>query len=330
MILKDKEDIQRDIAVLESLIDHPQVDPARRRAIEIEMRNIRAGATGEADAAYQIKVHFGPSRNWLVIHDLRIEHDGLVAQIDHLLINRFLEFWICESKRVANGVKINDHGEFITFRERIPQGMDSPIEQNIRHIKILGKALAAADVHWPTRLGMTLKPDVKSLVLISRGSIDRPKVPIPGLETVIKTDQLWSTIDRRIDEANALRLVARLVGRETLESLGRQIVALHRPITFDWARRFGLEPVARAEPPGPIAPVPYGVTTVAGLPIARKPEQSVMATPIALPASQQPTCATCGVAVSPGVARFCARSKTRFAGQTYCMKCQPEVRTATA
>lgn len=27
------------------------------------------------------------SQNWAVIHDLRIEHRGRVAQIDHLLIN---------------------------------------------------------------------------------------------------------------------------------------------------------------------------------------------------------------------------------------------------
>jgi hypothetical protein len=137
MILKEREDSSNDIEVLEGLLTHPAVDSTKRRKIEEQIRNIVAGNGGEADAAYEMKVHFGPTKNWIVIHDLRIEHDGLVAQIDHLIINRMLEIWLLESKRFSNGIKINEQGEFATFFNRIPKGMASPIEQNGRHRKIL-------------------------------------------------------------------------------------------------------------------------------------------------------------------------------------------------
>ena len=42
----------------------------------------------EGKAAIELDTHWGHSPNHVIIHDLRIELDGLVAQIDHLLINR--------------------------------------------------------------------------------------------------------------------------------------------------------------------------------------------------------------------------------------------------
>ena len=61
------------------------------------------------------------SKNWFspieeapvfasVIHDLRIECEGRVAQIDHLLIGRFLDIWVCETKNFSEGIAINEQG----------------------------------------------------------------------------------------------------------------------------------------------------------------------------------------------------------------------------
>src|SRR3546814_3580528 len=54
-----------------------------------ELRNRRAGLKGERDSAYLIDFDYASSPNWAVIHDLRLEHGGRTAQIDHLLINRW-------------------------------------------------------------------------------------------------------------------------------------------------------------------------------------------------------------------------------------------------
>jgi hypothetical protein len=76
----------------------------------------------------------------------RIECDGRVAQIDHLLINRVLEFYVCESKRFGEGIAINDQGEFTAFYNGRACGVPSPLGQNRRHIAVLG---ASAEEAWP-------------------------------------------------------------------------------------------------------------------------------------------------------------------------------------
>lgn len=106
-----------------------------KKRMEPEVRNILAGIRGGQEAAYEMKVHWGESKNWMIIHVLRIEHGGLAAQIDHLLINRFLEMWVCESKHFSEGIGINKHGEFAAFFGGKPYGVPSPIEQNAKLLR---------------------------------------------------------------------------------------------------------------------------------------------------------------------------------------------------
>lgn len=45
------------------------------------------------------------------MHDLRLDIEGQVAQIDHLVISSMLEVFVCESKSYTGGVTVNEHGE---------------------------------------------------------------------------------------------------------------------------------------------------------------------------------------------------------------------------
>ena len=309
MILKQQDSSRRDIAILEGLLQHPACDTRARIGIEDQIRNLRAGDRGEAEAAYEMDVHFR-SPNWVVIHDLRIEYDGVVAQIDHLMINRLLRIWVCESKSISQGVSINDHGEFVTFYNRRPLGMASPIEQNRRHIKILQQVIDAGGIDWPKRLGILLEPQLNSLVLISRGSIQRPKAKVPGLETVIKTDQLRAAVADAVDRGNIFG-IAKVVSQATLLDIGQQFVALHRPIARDWQARFGLASDLSAAPQkktGKLVPI-QAVAAVAD-------------TPHSPPKPMTLNCCKCSTGITPGVARYCQTNSTRFSGQRLCMECQ--------
>jgi hypothetical protein len=115
LLIKAATDRSQDLNTLQALLAVPGITAPTRVLIDKEIRNIRAGAKGEAEAAYEIDFHHKASRNWAVIHDLRIEHQGRVAQIDHLLISRWLEVWVCESKHFSEGVAINEQGEFTGF-----------------------------------------------------------------------------------------------------------------------------------------------------------------------------------------------------------------------
>src|SRR5690606_16734437 len=138
---------------------------AKHAARELRIR--RAGIKGERDSAYLIDFHFAQAPNWAVIHDLRIEHGHRVAQIDHLLINRWLDFYVLESKHFHAGIKITDEGELLQWNayKKSYEGMASPLEQNERHIQVLQDAVSRIEL--PVRLGVRIPPNFTSLVLVS-------------------------------------------------------------------------------------------------------------------------------------------------------------------
>ena len=241
MLLKQADDKANDFETLKALLIHPAASADTKRKIEQEIRNIAFGVKGEKDAAYEIDFHYGSSKNWAVIHDLRLEHGGRVAQIDHLLVNRFVDVWVCESKRFAEGIAINEQGECSMFRNGRPQGIGSPHEQNAKHIAVIKAACDSAAVELPTRLGFSIKPDFRSLVVVSKNArVMRPRAKGWWDDGIAKADQVKQRIDQAFEsEANPL-VMARVVASETMETFARGLAKLHRPVTFDWHARFGL------------------------------------------------------------------------------------------
>ena len=151
---------------------------------------------------------------------------------------------------------------------------------------------------------MAIKPEVRGLVLVSKTArISRPKTKaarsrIPGLESVIKVDQLKPMLDKDFDE-KGIAAVRRLVSASTVEALARQLAALHRPASPDWAARFGLP--------------------------ASAPEPAVVEAPAPAP-SHRASCESCGRRVSQAVVEFCQARSELFGGRTLCMNCQRKAR----
>ena len=244
MIIKNADDKSDTLNELEKYLSDSRIPDDVKRKIERERNNISAGAANECASAYLIDFRYSASPNWMVLHDLRIEEAGRTAQIDHLLINRFLEFYVLESKSFGKGVAINELGEFNTWIANRPIGIASPIEQNRRHIAVLDDLLRALPT--PKRLGIRLAPTLKSFVLVSNSAnIKRPTKSKFNTDEVIKVDSLATLIDGEIDRMGAGAMVAgmtKMVGQETIETLARLLLSEHRPIAFDYVGKFGLAP----------------------------------------------------------------------------------------
>jgi hypothetical protein len=287
MIIKEAASRDADVTELERLLDRPDVPEATRKRIEAEVRQIQSGIKGEQDAAYLIDLYFGRSPNWAIIHDLRIEVDGHAAQIDHLIVNRLVQVWVCESKHFAEGVSVNEHGEWSRWWRGRSEGMASPIEQARRHILLLERAFEDGLVASPKRLGLVRwKPEIRSVILVSDNArIGRPKQKVDGLETVFKAERLKQYLFAEFEKAPAAKAFG-LIGKEGLEAFVRRLAGLHRPISWDWAARFGLQ----AEP-APVAVIPESPSlTAPATPVTRRPWFVKFDGP----------CANCGVVLREG------------------------------
>jgi hypothetical protein len=294
MKIKAADDIRPDLDALRGLLRRPDLGAKTRSAIELEIRTMEAGAEGERDAAYEIEFYCNKSKNQATIHGLRLEIGDRTAQIDHLIVNRLLDIWVCESKHFAEGVEINEQGEWARISQGRPQGMASPIDQNRRHIAVIEDVIATGRVSLPRRLGLSIRPRVRSLVLISnQARIVRPPGNAPrieGLESVVKVERAIETINKDFDKRNPAALLKVVTSRE-LEMFARGLAALHVPARFDWPAKFGLTSAS-------------GPRTVVN------------------PTSDRPRCFTCGRGVSDAVIAFCESRPDRFAGKAYCLECQ--------
>lgn len=240
MLLKSADDKSGQVTELRRLLD---VAPeGKREAIERELRFVRAGADAEEKAAYLIDFDLKQSHRTAVIHDLRIEVDGRVAQIDHLLIHHTLNVFVLETKSFQSGLRVKDDGSFERWNDfkKVYEGMPSPFAQNERHIAVLKDAFA--QIEMPSRLGLRLTPVFHSFVLVSPNArIERPKKF--DTSKLIKADMLKAALDQHFDQDGALGTLGslgRLVSAETLADISKRIIRLHRPFTFDFAAKFGI------------------------------------------------------------------------------------------
>ena len=304
MIIKRMDSKEQEIAELETFLKG-KLKPSQRSRIERELKTMKSGIQGEKDSAYYIDFYFGDSKNWAVIHDLRLEHKGQAAQIDHLLMNRFFDIYVLESKNYSYKLKINPDGEFEAYYEKRYTGISSPIEQNKRHKHLLELFLGSFDI-LPKRMGISIRPRLKKFVLVSpKCTIVRPPEKRFDTSCVIKADTLRTRIDRELEKGSPLTDIAtisKVCSSSTLQRAARRIASFHRPKKMDFASKFGLpaQSFSKAQNEG---------TTK-----EREPKKY--------------SCSRCKRAISERVADYCRQNKGKFGGKVYCFECQKSAATA--
>lgn len=243
MIIKKIDSKQGEIAELTALLEG-KLTSYQRFLIERELKAVRRGFHGEKDSSYYIDFYFGNSKNRAVIHDLRLEHRGQVAQIDHLLINRMFDIYVLESKNYSYKLKISPEGEFQVYYGKEYIGIPSPIEQNKRHVHLLDLFLRHHHI-LPKRMGISIRPRFKDLVLVSpKCIISRPLEKKFDTRSVIKADTLRTKIDQEVDKQNPLAdlaTISKICSSSTLTGTARRLADFHKPKKVDFTARFGLK-----------------------------------------------------------------------------------------
>jgi Nuclease-related domain len=311
MLIKKSDNRDADVLDLRRLLDC-QISAKQRFLIEREIKCIGSGIRGEESSAYYLDFRYKDSPRWAVVHDLRLEHNGFVAQIDHLLINRFLDVYVLESKNYYYGIKISPEGEFLVWNGKAYVGVESPIEQNRRHISLLEKVVSQPGF-LPTRLGISMPMAFHNYVLVAPNSrIDRPTNSKFDSSMVIKADALVEAIGKRVDGmgvVESLASAAKMVSAETLEALACSLANMHKPAKFNYTDKFGVT-------------IPTAQSASKELPDS--------AVPISNEPKNKNVCGGCGADVDSKVVYFCRFNKTKFGGKTLCQACQKTFTPSTA
>lgn len=308
MLLKHADDKESQIAILQNLLSHERVPYEKRQIVERELRNLSIGIATERQAAFEIDFYAERSKNLFVMHDLRLEIGGRVAQIDHLLMNRAFEVFVLETKTYSTGLSINDMGEFSTFYEQKEVGIPSPVEQNARHISVLKDAFR--EIGLPKRLGITLQPSFNSVVLVSpKAIIHRPK-SVSLDASIIKLDQFFSWYHKKMDTLTLKDTVGilKICSSETVKNIGEKLLALHKPTRVDYIKRFELGPALLSKEP---VKQMYSEQVIGtGSTVSKRKEKAEF------------FCANCKISIAIVVAKYCWNNKSRFGGKAFCRACQ--------
>ena len=205
-----------------------------------------AGHRAEAQMAFYLKRFFAQSPEVDVLHDLRIELDGEVAQMDHLILHPW-GLLIVESKSVVDSVQIEDDGQWLRWYNRRPQGMRSPIVQAKMQARLLQDVLNKAVK--PAGALDTIELDV--LVAISdQGRIRwASSGPLPE---VCKADQVPERIERKLQAARERHSKVHL-SDETRPKLAAFLNKMHRPRVLVAAEPAPTYAVAPPATPAPTA-----------------------------------------------------------------------------
>ncbi|MBR1374479.1 MAG: NERD domain-containing protein [Cardiobacteriaceae bacterium] len=120
-----------------------QLQGSDKTKIDKEIKQIEAGIYGEEKIIFELKHSHIPS---FVLHNLRLEHQDLTAQIDFLVITA-KNCFVIECKNLYGDIEIDANGNFYRLINNRKEGFYSPITQNRRHIELL-RAIRAAEKNF--------------------------------------------------------------------------------------------------------------------------------------------------------------------------------------
>lgn len=324
MLLKSADDKSKRLALLEDLQHSQLLDSDQRKWLRDELMRLSKGIQGEREAAHYLDQYFKDGKNHVVLHDLRFVLDGDVSQIDHLIINRFGDIYLLETKNYACNLVINDHGEFTAEYQNNRFGIPSPIEQSLRHERVLCKLFERLDI-----VGRTQKqPDFHHVVMMhTKAIIERPPSKIFDTSSVIKADQFPTWHQSFVEKIGVGQLFKAALNARSVETIlewGEKLKRQHRPADLMALPDF-MQPrkPLKATPFVPTPPAP--VVRASASPSTTIEASTQSASPASHPAAEPAKrliCNHCGNKITYPEGKFCWNNTKRFGGFAYCREHQ--------
>lgn len=173
-----------------------------------------AGIKQEHDVAFYLRRAYKDRDNVLVLNDLRIEHNGETAQIDHLIVYTY-GFIVVESKSIRGEVKINEYGEWSRSYKGQWSGMPSPLKQAELQITLLKQYLCAntekvIGKFLGIQQGLGARCYDVFSAISSDAIIDRSKAPKDLAAKLVKSEFISEALDKKMNFKKFYNLVGKI------------------------------------------------------------------------------------------------------------------------
>jgi len=237
MIYKDIDSKDKELNQLRKLLKNSK-NPKQKALIEADLKRVQNGYLAEKDNAYYLDFGFKDNPRSILLHDIRIEHNGKVAQIDHIIINR-LGIEILESKSFKGILTIKKDGSLEVKYGQDIKTFPNPIEQNRRHVEVLANFIKE-NIELPTNLKL-LGISISSTVLIN------PKTTITNSTLPEGFDRADSFITHRketVDKMSTLKVFKKLgssMSIDKVREIANLLVKNHKPKSFDYLKKYSIK-----------------------------------------------------------------------------------------
>lgn len=309
-VLKSADDKSKRLALLEDLQKSPRLDARQKKWLREELGRTRKGLQGERESAFYLDQYFREGENHVLLHDLRFVIDGDVAQIDHLVLSRVGLVYLIETKNYSGNVSISDFGEFTVEYDGDIFGVASPIEQSLRHERILRRLFERLEI--TPRVGGGF--DFNHVVMFHpKAIIQRPTKSGFDTTNIIKADQFPSWHERFVNkEVGAARILfaaANMRSLDTIKEWAEKLRRQHRPAN-------PLQPPDFMTPQKVLRPALAASAAIAervieGIEAATAPE-----------GEKRLVCLHCRSKISFAEGKYCWNNAARFNGGQYCREHQ--------
>lgn len=235
MIFKKADSKEAELTTLKRVLKQSTSD-SQKALIQKDLNTLQSGLEAELQNAYYIDFYLKESKNVLVLHDIRLEHNGRTAQIDHMLISR-LGIELLESKSFKGELTINSDGSLQVKHSNKVQAYPNPLEQSRRHAKVV-EEFVRDKATLGKRIELLGGIEVSSRVLIN------PNTPITNQnlpEHFVRADAFLTQRNNEIDNIGILqtfKLVGKMTTIDTVKEIAQLLVDAHTPIEFDYAAKY--------------------------------------------------------------------------------------------
>jgi len=236
MIFKQIDDKSKEIYTLKNLLKLSSSESQKKLIVQ-DLKTLENGYKAEKDNAYYLDFAFEDGERNILLHDIRIEHKGRVAQFDHILITR-IGIILLESKSFAGLLAINnDNSMTVTYGKSVVKTFPNPIEQNNRHMKVLNEFIK-------DNLEMSARFKLMGGVRIDSRVLIHPHTTVTNDDLPEGFERSDSFATKRLNEVETMSVVkvfgavSTVLLREQTKALSELLVAHHKPIQFDYSKKY--------------------------------------------------------------------------------------------